>query len=153
MNIKIERNLKKLLTSLLSAYGDPGIYEGNKLYHANDVDKHALGIGEKAQIDSVTFSDGVTRIGWGAFEGCSSLASITIPEGVTSIGEYAFAGCSALNNITIPASVTSIEGWAFWGCRSLESITISEKFYEGKDKAKENARMKIHATCKVHYSE
>ncbi len=107
MNIKIERNLKKLLTplllgaSLLSAYGDPGIYEGNKLYHANDVDKHALGIGEKAQIDSVTFSDGVTRIGWGAFEGCSSLTSITIPKGVTSIEFDAFKD-SALTSITLP---------------------------------------------------
>ena len=111
-------------TSLLSAHGE-WIYDRNGLHDENG-NKPV----DKSQITSVKFSNNVTHI-----------------------GDAAFYGCSALNNITIPASVTSIEGWAFWGCRSLESITISEKFYEGKDKAKENARMKIHATCKVHYSE
>ena len=45
--------------------------------------------------------EGVTSIGWGAFEGCSGLTSISIPEGVTSIGGYAFWGCSGLTSISV----------------------------------------------------
>ena len=37
--------------------------------------------------------EGVTSIGWGAFENCSSLTSVNIPKGVTSIGTEAFKNC------------------------------------------------------------
>ena len=40
-----------------------------------------------------------------------------IPEGVTSIGYSAFNGCSSLESIVIPESVTSIGDWAFCDCR------------------------------------
>ena len=77
-----------------------------------------------------TYNDGtngehhVTRVGNGAFDGCSSLKSITIPNSVTSIGSWAFADCSSLKSITIPSSVTSIGSAAFFSCSSLKSITI-----------------------------
>lgn len=45
--------------------------------------------------------EGVTSIGYSAFDGCSGLTSITIPEGVTNIDESAFEGCSGLENITV----------------------------------------------------
>lgn len=38
----------------------------------------------------VVIPEGVTSIGFGAFEDCSSLVRISIPEGVTSIGCYTF---------------------------------------------------------------
>jgi hypothetical protein len=79
-----------------------------------------------SSLTSITIPQGVTSIGYRAFEGCSSLTSITIPQGVTSIGRYAFHDCSSLNSITIPESVTSIESYAFYGCSSLTSITIPE---------------------------
>ncbi len=58
----------------------------------------------------------VTKIGWGAFEGCTSLESVTIPESVTDIGNSAFYKCNSLKSVTIPASVTSIDDEAFGYC-------------------------------------
>ena len=75
-------------------------------------------------ITTVIINNGVTSIGYWAFDGCAYLTSVTIPDGVTSISDYAFSGCRSLTNITIPAGVTSIGDYAFSGCRSLTNITI-----------------------------
>lgn len=68
--------------------------------------------------------EGVTSIGYCAFEDCSNLITIVIPSGVTSIDATAFSGCSSLTNIAIPSGVTSIGVNAFQNCSSLTSITI-----------------------------
>ena len=78
------------------------------------------------QIKSVKISNGVTRIGNGAFGGCSSMTSIEIPDSVTSIGNDAFCYCINLTNIALPGSVTSIGGNAFFCCGRLTSIAISD---------------------------
>ena len=79
----------------------------------------------KSQI-SYEIPEGITRIGWGAFEGCETLISIEIPEEVTDIRSGAFEGCSSLTNIEIPEGVTNIESSAFKGCINLTSIKIPE---------------------------
>lgn len=66
----------------------------------------------------------VTKIGYGAFEGCSKLTSITIPSSVTIIDVAAFEGCTGLTSMVIPNGVTGIDNAAFYGCTNLESITI-----------------------------
>ncbi|MBQ8897045.1 MAG: leucine-rich repeat domain-containing protein, partial [Clostridia bacterium] len=81
---------------------------------------------DRNEIKSVVIEDGVTNIGFSAFEVCSSLTSITIPDSVTSIGGEAFYDCSSLTSITIPDSVTSIGEGAFVYCSSLTSITIPD---------------------------
>jgi len=79
---------------------------------------------------SVTFPEGVTKIGgdaWGgAFEGCKSLSSVEIPSSVTEIGKDAFRGCSSLSSVVIPSSVKKIGEMAFEGCYSLSSVEISK---------------------------
>ena len=77
-------------------------------------------------LTSITLPDGVTNIGNAAFNNCSSLTSVTLPESVTSIGNMAFNNCSSLKSITLPESVTSIGNWAFSGCSSLTSITLPD---------------------------
>jgi len=83
-----------------------------------------------SNLTSIKIPDSVTKIGEWAFEGCTSLQSIVIPSGVTEIGQYAFYGCSSLTSATIPDSVTKIEEGAFWGCTSLQSIVIPDSVTE-----------------------
>jgi len=53
--------------------------------------------------------------------------SVTIPDGVTEIGSGAFDGCTSLTSVTIPASITSIGDMAFFRCTSLTSVTFAEE--------------------------
>ena len=93
------------------------------------IKKGITSIGEGAfegcsSLNSIKIPNSVMWIGEGAFYGCSSLNSIKIPNSVTIIGRYAFYGCSSLNSIKIPNSVTSIRSYVFYGCSSLNSIEI-----------------------------
>ena len=97
-------------------------YKGDKYNSYSNEYTGEVTIPTTVTYNSKTYN--VTSIGYGAFEGCSSLTSITIPEGVTSIGSCAFYDCSSLTSITIPKSVTSIGSYAFYDCSSLTSITI-----------------------------
>lgn len=74
---------------------------------------------------SAYISSGITSIGYGAFQNCTSLTGVTIEEGVTSIGDQAFLECTGVTTIVIPNSVTSLGIHAFLGCTSLTSVTIS----------------------------
>lgn len=47
----------------------------------------------KVRISSVTLPEGLEKIGWFAFFGCTSLKSITVPASVVSIGYDAFTNC------------------------------------------------------------
>lgn len=48
---------------------------------------------------TVTFGNGITRIGSNAFYGWSSLKTVEIPATVTSIGDKAFYNCSNLSQV------------------------------------------------------
>lgn len=84
-----------------------------------------VALSDRADLTSLTLSNGVTNIGLYAFSNCTSLTSVTLPNSVTSIGGFAFKGCTSLKGITIPSSVTSIGDGAFFGCEGLTSITLS----------------------------
>ena len=79
---------------------------------------------------TIVINDGVTSIGDGAFENCTSLENITIPSSVTSIDNMAFYKCTSLTSITIPDSVTSIDDWAFEDCTNLKDVTMSKTLYD-----------------------
>jgi predicted DNA-binding WGR domain protein len=59
--------------------------------------------------------DGVTEIGYRAFDGCSSLTEAHIPDSVTKIGDGAFCECAALAEISVPKGAKIGKG-AFKGC-------------------------------------
>ena len=83
-----------------------------------------------SSLTSLTIPSSVTSIGDLAFKDCSSLTSLTIPSSVTSIGSSAFSGCSGLTSLTIPSSVTEISSGAFSGCSGLTSLTIPSSVTE-----------------------
>ena len=80
--------------------------------------------------DNFDIPNSVTKIGEGAFSGCSSLENINIPDSVTEIGENAFYCCESLESINIPDSVTEIGENAFYCCKSLENINIPDSVTE-----------------------
>ena len=89
----------------------------------------------RESVRNVCIKSGVTSIGDGAFQDCTSLTSITIPNSVTSIGDGAFAWNDNLTSVSIPNTVTSIGFGAFFRCDNLASITIPESVLEIKDEA------------------
>ena len=82
--------------------------------------------GIRSRVKSAVIADGVTSIGYKAFDDCTSLTSVTIPDSVTSIGYKAFDDCTSLTSVTIPGSVTRIGVGAFASCTSLTSVTIPD---------------------------
>jgi len=97
-----------------------------------------------ACVGAVVIPDGVTRIGWSAFQDDKDITSVELPDSVTSIEMYAFSGnwkltsvklsaglktigygaffSTALKSTELPTGLTTIETYAF--CADLESITI-----------------------------
>jgi len=55
----------------------------------------------KDQITTLTFSEGITRIGESTFGGFKGLTSLTIPDSVTLVDDYAFASCSNLEDLDL----------------------------------------------------
>ena len=99
------------------------IYEDDVLFYK---DKSKIIAFRDKNATSYVIPDSVTRIGDGAFEGCTSLKSLVTPDSVTSIGGSAFENCYSLSSVVLPDSVTSIGAWAFSGCSDLADIVIPD---------------------------
>lgn len=54
-----------------------------------------------AGCQNTVIPDGVTTIGYAAFDGCSTLDAISIPQSVTTIGKKAFHDCLVLKDVTV----------------------------------------------------
>ncbi len=78
----------------------------------------------RANLITVTISDGVKSIGYHAFDGCGKLTSVTIPDSVTTIGDAAFSNCTALRSVDMGDSVTKLGDEVFKGCTSLPSLNL-----------------------------
>ena len=77
-------------------------------------------------ITRIVVRAGVTTIGKGAFDSCTSLSSVILPEGLTKIESFAFYHCSSLSSVIFPEGLTEIGQNAFDGCRSLASVILPE---------------------------
>ena len=79
-------------------------------------------------------SDQVTRIGNGAFSGCTALEKIELSENLKIIGDAAFRDCHALKEIWISESVTEMGHIVFENCEELTSIKLSTNIVQmGED--------------------
>lgn len=60
------------------------------------------------------------------FRGNNSLESVNLSEGVKKIGRGAFSDCHRLKSVILPDSLEEIEDGAFLGCHALISLTLPE---------------------------
>lgn len=74
-------------------------------------------------LENAVIGDSVTVIGDEAFEGCAQLSELTLGASVTEIGNSAFSSTS-VTELVIPDSVKRIGSYAFFDCDGLESVTI-----------------------------
>lgn len=75
-------------------------------------------------VQNIVIPDNWTKIGEGAFYGCTNLTSVSLPAGVTDIGKSAFYNCANLVLTSLPAGVTKIGTSAFSGCTNLALTSL-----------------------------
>ena len=79
-----------------------------------------------SNIIKVVIENGITRIGNGSFNFCTSLLSIELPESLLSIGKNSFDSCYSISNLEIPNSVKNIEDCSFESCSGINSIIFGK---------------------------
>ena len=70
-------------------------------------------------IRSIVLPEGITRIGWGAFEGCESLERLNVPAAVQKMGP-----CSIIRQIDKKSETVDNP---FASCPSLRELTVDER--------------------------
>lgn len=75
-------------------------------------------------LKTVTLSKALTKIPRAAFRDCVNLERVEIPDNVTAIAELAFCKCEKLNSVKLPSGLEKIRRGAFHGCKSLTDVTI-----------------------------
>ena len=109
---------------------------------SNGVERIDYGAFSKcSHLTNVALAKSVTNIGPHVFEECVSLTSIVLPDGMTTIGDSVFLSCSALKSVTIPSSVTKIDSYAFNKCSSLTDV-----YYSGTKEQWNNISIKSYNT-------
>ena len=80
----------------------------------------------KAKLTSVSFEEGILRIGSNLLYGFSDITgSLVLPSTLTSIGWAAFQDCSGYTGaLIIPSAVTTIADYTFNGCSGFDSLTF-----------------------------
>ena len=86
-------------------YGCSGLTEMNL---PESLEKTGGWVFAHSGFSSVTFPEGFTSLGYGAFYGSNNLKTVILPEGVTSIGENTFRMCPKLESVTIPSPYQSV---------------------------------------------
>ncbi len=99
-------------------------YYANPLYYAGNL------YVDKKLVTELLIPEGVTSVGFAAFNGCTSITSVTLPATVETIETAAFKGCTALAEIVVPDSVVTIGSLAFANCGALKSVTLSANITE-----------------------
>lgn len=71
----------------------------------------------------VVIPEGISAIGYSAFQNCSAMTSIQIPDAVTEIRPYAFKNCIGLaGSLVIPDGVAAINQGTFSGVSGITSM-------------------------------
>ncbi len=72
---------------------------------------------------SITFPEGLRKVGNWACEGCTALTTVVFPDSLIEINNYAFSGCESLAFVTWGSGIEIIDSYAFSGC-SFSSVSL-----------------------------
>lgn len=104
----------------------PSTYAGKKI---TKIDNYAF---KQSNITKVTVPNGVTCIGYGAFQECNKLVNFNFPWSKKLVlGFEIFSGCTSLENVTLGAvnEISSGENYLptqmFENCTSLKNVTFA----------------------------
>ncbi|KAL7719290.1 hypothetical protein QTN25_003656 [Entamoeba marina] len=87
-----------------------------------------------SQLQNITFSNTLTKIGNLCFCDCTNLKSIHIPSSLDNLDCQLFVHCYSLSKVVLPATITSIGDFCFSSCPSLRSIQLPSSLqYIGKN--------------------
>ena len=86
-------------------------------------------------LKEVVIEEGLTTIGYGMLEFCSSLENITIPNSVVFMEANVFSNCTNLKNVKLSNNLQSISHSMFASCGSLTSIEIPSSVTSIEDRA------------------
>lgn len=89
-------------------------------------------------IQSVSFSDEITKINDDAFRKCSGLTDLIIPDTILEIGNTAFVDCTGLKTVTLGNGLKTIGNGCFANCTSLANITIGKNLKDIPENAFQN---------------
>ncbi|ELP86139.1 hypothetical protein EIN_327960 [Entamoeba invadens IP1] len=67
----------------------------------------------------LTLPNGLTKIGFGAFQNLTSISVIKLPETINSLPYKCFANLIALTEIATPNEYIEIDDFALWRCKNL----------------------------------
>lgn len=74
-------------------------------------------------LNKVTFSDKLKKIGNKSFKNCKNLYSIEVPDSCLEIGAEAFNDCSSLRYLRLSNSIDTIQKDVFANCNELKYVT------------------------------
>lgn len=99
---------------------------------------------ECTKLERITLPINLTSISYKAFCNCTSLKAVTLPEGIEEIVKNVFENCTSLETFNLPSSVVKIFDSAFKGCSSLSNITLPSNLeYLGESAFEECVSLKI----------
>ena len=82
-------------------------------------------LGSPKILTKITIQEGITSIGFYAFNGCTNLREVNLPNTLQEISQFAFSS-SGIKSINIPGSVNTIGQGAFADCTNLTTLTINK---------------------------
>lgn len=106
------------------------VSNANKYYDSRNQCNAIIETSSNTLIQGCAFTripDSITKIGKGAFEGCTCLTSVVLPDSVVEIADDAFKDCDNLEEVYISDSILKIGRRVFENCESLKKIFINEQ--------------------------
>ncbi len=101
---------------------------------------------------TITFGEGIERIGEYAFYNLRSVTTYTMPKSLKSIGDYAFYRNSSLEKVKISEGLEKIGYGAFAECESLESLNLPASLTEMKKNSFEGDENLVLTVVKSSYA-